>query len=96
MPAPRGRSTTLGALAEQLGAVLIGEPTGGKPNHFGALGSFVLPNSQLAISHSTKTFVKVDGDPDSVYPDVLVELDSADFFAGHDRVLEAALRYEPE
>jgi len=81
-------------LKERLGAVLIGEPTGGKPNHFGQLGSFILPNSKLTVSHSTKWFQKVEGDPDSVHPDVLIEVGSADFFAGNDPVLDAALSYE--
>jgi hypothetical protein len=78
-------------LKERLGAILIGEPTSGKPNHFGQLGSFVLPNSKLTISHSTKWFQKVEGDPDAVEPDMLVEFDSAAFFGGRDPVLEAAL-----
>jgi len=80
-------------LKERLGAVLIGEPTGGKPNHFGQLDSFVLPNSGLTISHSTKRFQKVKGDPDAVEPDILIEVGSADFFAGKDPVLDTALNY---
>ncbi len=83
-------------LKERLGAVLIGEPTGGKPNHFGQLDSFVLPNSGLTVYHSTKWFEKVEGDPDAVHPDVLIEVGSADFFAGNDPVLEAAMSYQPE
>ncbi len=82
-------------LRDRAGAVLIGEPTGGKPNHFGEINSFELPNSKLTISHSTKWFQKVDGDPDAVHPSVLIEVGSADFFAGSDPVLEAALSYEP-
>ena len=81
-------------LRERVGAVLIGEPTSGKPNHFGQLKSFKLPNSQLTISHSTKTFHKVEGDPDAVYPDIQIEVNSADFFAGNDPVLEAAINYQ--
>jgi len=83
-------------LRDRAGAVLIGEPTGGKPNHFGQLNSFILPNSKLTVSHSTKWLEKVDGDPDAVYPDVLIELDSKAFFAGTDPVLDAALSYQPE
>ncbi len=83
-------------LKERLGAILIGEPTGGKPNHFGQLDSFVLPNSGLTVYHSTKRFEKVQGDPDAVYPDVLIEVGSEDFFAGNDPVLEAALNYQAD
>jgi len=83
-------------LKERLGAVLIGEPTGGKPNHFGQLDSFILPNSGLTVYHSTKWFQKVEGDPDAVHPDVLIEVGSEDFFAGNDPVLEAAMNYEAD
>ncbi|MEZ6164493.1 MAG: hypothetical protein R3B67_08670 [Phycisphaerales bacterium] len=76
--------------------LLIGEPTGGKPNHFGQLGSFTLPNSGLRISHSTRWFQKVEGDPDSVHPDVLTPWRSEALFGGRDEVLEAALAYSPE
>lgn len=83
-------------LRDSCGAVLIGEPTGGKPNHFGQLSSFQLPNSGLTISHSTRWFQKVEGDPDAVHPDVLIPWRSGPLFAGEDPVLDAALTYEPE
>ncbi len=81
-------------LRDRAGAVLIGEPTGGKPNHFGEIQSFTLPNSKLVVSHSTKWFQRFDEDLDAVYPDVPVEVESADFFAGNDPVLKAALGYK--
>lgn len=80
-------------LRENCGAILIGEPTGGKPNHFGALSSFTLPNSGIVIRHSTRWFQKVEGDPDAVTPDVLVPLRSEPLFAGIDETLDAALHY---
>ena len=83
-------------LRDRAGAILIGEPTGGKPNHFGEIKSFELPNSKLTVSHSTKWFKKVDGDPDAVHPSVLIEVGSDDFFAGNDPVLDAALNYQPD
>lgn len=83
-------------LSDNCGAILIGEPTGGKPNHFGQLSSFTLPNSGLRISHSTRWFQKVEGDPDAVHPDVLIPWRSEALFAGKDEVLEAALEYRPE
>ncbi|MEX0877146.1 MAG: hypothetical protein WD114_06775 [Phycisphaerales bacterium] len=82
-------------LRDNCGAVLIGEPTGGKPNHFGQLSSFTLPNSGLTVMHSTRWFQKVEGDPDAVYPDVGIEWTGADLFGGRDPVLEAALGYAP-
>ena len=81
-------------LRDNCGAVLIGEPTGGKPNHFGALSSFTLPNTKITISHSTRWFQKVEGDPDSVIPDILVPWTSDALFTGRDDVLDTALSYE--
>lgn len=81
-------------LRDNCGAILIGEPTGGKPNHFGQLNRFPLPNSGLTISHSTRWFQKVEGDPDAVHPDVLIPWRSGPLFAGEDPVMEAALSYE--
>ncbi|MDF1809027.1 MAG: S41 family peptidase, partial [Phycisphaerales bacterium] len=83
-------------LKSRTGAILIGEPTGGKPNHFGQLNSFELPHSKLIIWHSTKWFNKVKDDPDSVYPDILIEFGSDDFFDGQDPILEAALSFDPD
>jgi hypothetical protein len=80
-------------LRSNCGAVLIGEPTGGKPNHFGQLSRFPLPNSGLTISHSTRWFQKVEGDPDAVHPDILIPWRSEPLFAGEDPVMEAALTY---
>lgn len=81
-------------LRDNCGAILIGEPTGGKPNHFGQLSRFELPNSGLTISHSTRWFQKVEGDPDAVDPDVLIPWRSTPTFAGEDPVMEAALSYQ--
>ncbi|MCP4249784.1 MAG: hypothetical protein GY778_22300 [bacterium] len=74
-------------------AVFIGEPTGQKPNAFGEVKRFKLPNCKIPVSYSTRYFKMVSGDPPSFVPDVLVEVSSADYFAGRDRVLEAALNY---
>ncbi len=77
-------------------AVLMGEPTGGKPNHFGQVSGFPLPHSKLVVHHSTKWFQKVEGDPEAVVPDVEIPVTSADLFGGRDPVIEAALEYTPE
>lgn len=76
-------------------ALLVGEPTGGKPNSYGEQRSFRLPNSRLEITYATKYFRKVwFKDPPAVIPDVTVETSSADFFAGRDPVLEAVCAQE--
>jgi hypothetical protein len=74
-------------------ALLAGEPTGGKPNHFGEVRTFKLPGSGWIVSYSTNYFKEVDGDPLSLEPDILVRVDFADQLSGRDPVLEAALSY---
>jgi hypothetical protein len=74
-------------------AILLGEPSGGKPNHYGELGNFTLPNSGLAVFYSTRFFQLLPDDPPSVAPEWLVETSSAEYFAGSDPVLDAVLAY---
>jgi hypothetical protein len=70
-------------------AILAGEPTGGKPNHFGQVSSFILPTSRVQVFHSTRFFRLTDSDPQSLEPDIFVEITSQDFLEGRDPVLEA-------
>ena len=80
-------------LRNRLNAILVGEPTGQKPNAFGEVRKFFLPNSGLKVTYSTKFFRLESGDPPSLMPSVAVGLRSADYFAGRDPALEAALTY---
>jgi hypothetical protein len=74
-------------------AILVGEPTGGKPNHFGEVRTFALPGSGRIVSYSTRYFKEVAGDPLSLEPDVRVKVDFADHLARRDPVIDAALVY---
>jgi len=79
-------------LADRYGLTLIGEPTGGKPNGYGNVAYFRLPNSGLTVNYSTKQIVQRPNDySDSVAPDIPVAISPADYFARHDPVLMAAL-----
>jgi len=78
-------------LKEELGATLVGEPTGQKPNAYGEVRWFVLPNSRIAVRYSTKYWRLAEGDPPSLDPDVLVRATSSDYFSMRDPVLETAL-----
>lgn len=81
---------------DELHAILVGEPTGGKPNGFGEVKQATLPNSNLAIYYPVKSFHPIsDADPESIMPDIPVRLTLEDFLAGHDPVLEAALSHSP-
>lgn len=94
-----GRRTFSSALINALdlrkfaGARLYGEATSGKPNHYGEVKVLTLPNSQWKVTYSTKCFRFLkEEDPDSLYPDVTVELSYQDYVRGRDPVLEAVLR----
>ena len=81
------------AMKKKLGATLIGEPTGQKPNAYGEVRRFVLPHSQIIVRYSTKYWRMEPGDRPSLDPDILIETSSPDYFAGMDPVLDAALNY---
>jgi len=81
-------------LQGEAGATLVGEPTGGRPNHFGEIRVVTLPNSGLEVSCSTKRFRLVQRDPSSLEPDLLVPQTVADLLAGRDPALAAALTLE--
>lgn len=76
-------------LKENLNAILVGEPTGGKPNHFGSVSSFTLPNSGFAIRYSTKYISEFSDDTVSTLnPDYFVKNYSYDSFNGIDSYVE--------
>lgn len=71
-------------------AILVGEPTGGKPNGYGEVLSFTLPNSGLSVSYSTKFFNSwPEGDPESLFPDIAAPASSTDYREGRDPAMEA-------
>ena len=75
-------------------AVFVGEPTGGSPNHYSGGGHLDLPNLGLHVGLAIGYLE--DSRPDdprlAVEPEVPVAYSSADFMAGRDPVLAAALR----
>jgi C-terminal processing protease CtpA/Prc len=76
---------------QKLGATLLGEPTGGKPNDYGDVKRFSLPHSRLQVQYATKKFRLVQGNPASLEPDIVVAQSVGDFMVGRDPVLERAL-----
>ena len=73
-------------------ARFFGEPTGGAPSQWGDSAPIELPSLGIVAS----TAVEYVGDPDdsrvATVPNVPVATSAADFFAGRDPVLAAALR----
>ncbi len=78
-------------LREEFQAMIAGEPTCERPNHYGDMRAFRLPNSGISVSYSTKHFFPLDDDPPSLMPELRVAVRAAEFFAGRDPVLEAVL-----
>jgi Peptidase family S41 len=76
-------------------AIFVGEPTGGAPNQYGDSAIVTLPHSGWNVR--VATLYHEFGGPDdprlAVEPDVHVELSAADFLAGRDPVLDAALTW---
>ncbi len=73
-------------------ATLMGEPTGGSPNHFGEVRTFTLPHSKCIVQYSTKYFKMTSDDSLTLSPDQLVTPTPMGFFADRDEVLEAVLK----
>jgi hypothetical protein len=89
-----GRATQAAAVVtaldfrKALNAVLVGEPTGGRPNAYTECDRFELPNSRLKVSCSTRYLKLQDEDAPAVMPDQLIEPSWAAYRAGVDPALE--------
>lgn len=86
-------SATLNAMELRNGtnATLIGESTGGKPNHFGEVKQIHLTNTDIDINYSSNFFKTSSEDTDSVYPDKDIVLKADSFFNGEDDILDCIL-----
>ncbi len=80
-------------LRDKARAILVGEPTGGKPNCYGQIKRFQLSNSGLTVDYSTKFFRITADDTPSLMPDIPAESSFHDFLARHDPAMEAILRH---
>lgn len=93
-----GRGTFSSAILNALhfknetNATFLGEPTGGKPNHYGEIKYFKLPYSGMQITYSTKYFSYSKTDSPSFMPDENIEVTLQDLKEGRDPVLEAIIR----
>lgn len=83
-----------------MGGYLAGTPTSGSVDHFGAVNSFTLPNSQLKINHSTKwidlaTLLEgaIPYDVEPLSPHVTVVPTWGDYLAGVDTEVEYLLAH---
>jgi len=89
-----GRSTQSAAIVntidfrKEMNAIVVGEPTGGRPNGYSEHGEFNLPNSHLVVSYSSRYYKFQDQDTPAVMPDKLIEPDWQSYKAGRDPVME--------
>jgi hypothetical protein len=83
-------------LTHNFPTLLVGEPTGGKPNSYGYNNTLRLPHSNLLVVYSTEFNQLLEDDPPSLIPDIPVTVSSDDHFSGQDPVLEAILTYHNE
>src|SRR6185436_7688316 len=74
-------------------AILVGEETGGNPNHFGEIKSFSLPSSGIKVYYSTKHFRLTGEDSRTMKPDVIIEESFGDFKSGIDPVYSWIVNY---
>ncbi|MFC7773054.1 hypothetical protein [Flavobacterium sp. GCM10027622] len=69
-------------------AIIIGEETGGKPNHFGYVKSFSLPYSEIKVRYSSEFWKLTEDNDASIVPDITIETSYNDFKNGIDPVFE--------
>lgn len=81
-------------LYKEFDALVVGLPTGGKPNHYGEVGKIQLPSGNI-LSWSKRYFRELPGDNSpAFFPDdssLPAPLNSQDFFHGIDPALTAIL-----
>ncbi len=80
------------SLRNETNATLIGEPTGGKPNHFGEVKTIHLSNINIDVNYSSNYFKTSDEDTDAIYPNVEINLNAESFFNGQDDFLDYVIR----
>ena len=92
-----GRSTFSSALLnaiklkKKLNVTLVGEPTGGKPNHFGELMFIQLTNLDIEVMYSTQYYKNYSQEMAALFPQIKVPERAEDYFKGFDRALSEML-----
>jgi Peptidase family S41 len=69
-------------------AILVGEPTGARPNGFQENSWFTLPNSRLSVSAAKLLYRFANEDEDAVHPDQRIDPGWGDYRTGSDATLE--------
>jgi hypothetical protein len=69
-------------------AIVVGEPTGARPNGYQELSQFMLPNSGLEVSCSILRYRFQDRNTPAVLPDQRIDPDWRAYRAGRDPIME--------
>jgi hypothetical protein len=72
--------------------VLVGEQTSGKPNFFGEVDRFVLPESRLIVSYPTRYIALVEEDLPALIPELDAPLYFNAYLQGKDPAMELILK----
>jgi hypothetical protein len=80
--------TNAADLRRELRAVLVGEPTGGRPNQYQEGDNFTLPHSRFQVSVATRYYRFQAEDTPGVLPDHYVAPTWDDYRSGRDPLLE--------
>lgn len=75
-------------LKKETNATFIGEETSGKPNHYGSVRNFMLPNSKLEICYSTQFNKSSEDNSNTFMPDKVIEISVKDYLNKKDAVLD--------
>lgn len=71
-----------------LSPIMVGEDTGGKPNHLGEVKRFVLTTSNLIVNYSTAYFPLVEEDIPYLTPEIKTPQSFEDYMFGSDAAFE--------
>ena len=76
-------------------AIFVGEPSRGKPNGYGEIEKFRLPNSNIVVEYSVEFYTMIPelGDANYLAVDIPVENSYKDYAEGRDKVFEKILSH---
>jgi Peptidase family S41 len=77
---------------KETNAILVGEPTGGRPNGYQENRDFMLPNSHLNVWVSTEFYKFAEQDTPGLMPDHRIDPDWPSYLQGRDPVMEWILK----
>jgi hypothetical protein len=84
-------------LEKYTNVIFVGEPTGGRPNHYGDAHPFALPNSGLVIRASSVWWQDLPpfDQRNWTAPEIAAEFTASDYRNNQDPALDAVLEYKP-